>query len=343
MSQDALPASSSPSEAPPSGSSGVAQSPAAAAGWERDVLEKLVFASLKEQRAKRRWSIFFRLLVLALIVLAALILSGALFSGSTASSPSHTAVVTLNGVIDAEGEASAEKIVAALQAAFEDPGSKAVVLRINSPGGSPVQASIIYDEIGRLRAKNPEKPLYAVVEEICASGGYYVAAAADSIYVNKASVVGSIGVIMEGFGFSGLMDKLGVERRLVVSGENKALLDPFSPPNPKQQEYAAQLVGEIYQQFVADVKKGRGTRLHETPEMFSGLIWTGARSVELGLADELGTVESVARDVVHAETLIDYTVRENLAERVAKRVGVAFGAGMAKAGLGVTQKGWHWK
>jgi protease-4 len=267
-----------------------------------------------------------------------------IFRGSASSVPeAHTALVTLDGVIDAEGEASAEKVVGALQAAYDDAGTRGVILRINSPGGSPVQSGIIYDEMLRLRKAHPDKPLYVVVEEICASGGYYVASAADKIYVNKASVVGSIGVIMEGFGFTGLMEKLGVERRLVVSGENKAMLDPFSPPNSNQQAYASQLVDEIYQQFVGAVRAGRGDRLKETPDMFSGLIWTGAKSIKLGLADDLGTVESVARDVIQAEEVVDYTVKENLAERVAKRVGMSFGAGAVHAGLGSNLGGWHWK
>ena len=312
--------------------------------WEREVLEKLVFASLKEQRARRRWTIFFRLLMLAVVILLVLAATGVLFRGSGSGTPDpHTALIDLDGVIDAQGEASAEKINVALQAAFDDDNAKGVVLRINSPGGSPVQAGMIFDEIRRLRAQNPDKPVYAVVEEICASGGYYVAAAADKIYVNKASVVGSIGVIMEGFGFTGLMDKVGIERRLVVSGENKALLDPFSPANPGQQAHAQALVQEIFQQFVGAVREGRGERLHETPDMFTGLIWTGAKSVELGLADELGTVDSVARDVIQADTVVDYTVRENFAERVAKRVGVSFGAGLAKTGLGGAGGFWHWK
>ncbi len=335
MSQDVHPASSSDTP------SGAYRAPGE---WEREVLEKLVFASLKEQRARRRWTIFFRLLALAIVILLALTATGVLFGGSGSATPDpHTAMVDLDGVIDAEGEASAEKINAALQAAFDDSGVKGVVLRINSPGGSPVQAGMIYDEIRRLRVLHPDKPVYAVVEEICASGGYYVAAAADKIFVNQASVVGSIGVIMEGFGFTGLMDKLGVERRLVVSGENKALLDPFSPANPAQQAHAKALVDDIYHQFVAAVRQGRGERLHETPDMFSGLIWTGSKSIELGLADGLGTVDSVARDVIQAETVIDYTVRENFAERFAKRVGVAFGAGLARMGLGTAGGVWHWR
>ena len=336
MSQDVFPPSSHNSSRP-EGRQVLAEP------WERDVLEKLIFSSLKEQRAKRRWSIFFRLLLLAIVLFVLFVMTDVFRSSSSSVPEAHTALVTLNGVIDADGEASAEKVVGALQAAYDDAGTRGVILRINSPGGSPVQSGIIYDEMMRLRKANPERPLYVVVEEICASGGYYVAAAADKIYVNKASVVGSIGVIMEGFGFTGLMDKLGVERRLVVSGENKAMLDPFSPPNPGQQAYASELVNEIYQQFVAAVRAGRGDRLKETPDMFSGLIWTGAKSVQLGLADELGTVESVARDVIKAEVVVDYTVKENLAERVAKRVGMSFGAGAMRAGLGANQAGWHWK
>ncbi|VCU72118.1 Putative signal peptide peptidase SppA [Pigmentiphaga humi] len=333
MSQDIRPDSSSDL---PAGAPGIPGQ------WERDVLEKMVFASIREQRARRRWSIFFRLVALTAVVLIVLAATGVLFRGSTSGVPAaHTALVNLDGVIDADGEASAEKINAALQAAFDEGGAKGVVLRINSPGGSPVQAGMIYDEIRRLRALHPDKPVYAVVEEICASGGYYVAAAADRIYVNRASVVGSIGVIMEGFGFTGLMDKLGVERRLVVSGENKAMLDPFSPANPSQQAHAQALVKEIYQQFVEAVREGRGDRLQETPDMFSGLVWTGARSIDLGLADDLGTVEGVARDVIQAEDVVDYTVRENFAERVAKRVGVSFGAGVARTA--VDRGGWRWR
>jgi protease-4 len=339
MSQDVYPPPSSSASAYPD-----AARPVLAEPWEREVLEKLVFASLKEQRAKRRWTIFFRLLFIAIVLFILFSMTDLFSRGASSSVPeAHTALVTLDGVIDAEGEASAEKVVGALQAAYEDAGTRGVILRINSPGGSPVQSGIIYDEIRRLRELHADKPLYVVVEEICASGGYYVAAAADKIYVNRASIVGSIGVIMEGFGFTGLMDKVGVERRLVVSGENKALLDPFSPPNPAQQQYASQLVGEIYQQFVTAVKTGRGDRLKETPEMFTGLIWTGAKSVELGLTDGLGTVESVARDVIKAETVVDYTVKENLAERVAKRVGMSFGAGAVNASLGASQRGWTWR
>jgi len=234
---------------------------------------------------------------------------------------------------------SADKINAALQSAFEDENTAGVVLRINSPGGSPVQSGIIFDEMRRLKARHPDIPLYAVVEDLCASGGYYIAAGADRIYVNKASIVGSIGVLMNGFGFTGAMEKLGVERRLMTAGENKGLLDPFSPVNPDQKAHVETMLGEIHRQFIDVVKLGRGKRLQETPDMFSGLVWTGEQSIKLGLADELGTVDSVARDVIKAEKVVDYSIKENIAERFAKRLGAdaaaSFGRGLIES-LGVT-------
>jgi Periplasmic serine proteases (ClpP class) len=236
----------------------------------------------------------------------------------------HTALVELNGTISA-GEVSADQIISGLQAAFKDKNTKGVILRINSPGGSPVQAGQIYDEIKRLRAKYPNIPLYAVVDDICASGGYYVASAADRIYVDKASLIGSIGVLMDGFGFTGTMDKLGVERRLLTAGTNKGFLDPFSPVNPQQENYAKEMLEEIHQQFIKAVRDGRGTRLKETPDMFSGLIWSGAKAVSLGLADGFGSAEYVARDVIHAENVVDFTPQQGFADRFAKRFGVALG------------------
>lgn len=302
---------------------GVAQNaeavpPAGEVGWERKTLEKLAFAALDEQKAKRRWGIFFRFLGFAYLTFLLVMLVD---WESGAPEGRHTAVVYLHGVIDSRGEASAEKINAALLSAFEDKGAAGVVLRINSPGGSPVQAGMINDEIRRLRAAFPEKPLYAVIEDVCASGGYYVAAAADRIYVDKGSIVGSIGVLMDGFGFTGSMEKLGVERRLLTAGENKGFLDPFSPQEGKQKAHAQGLLAEIHQQFIDVVRAGRGQRLKETPEMFSGLVWSGAQSVQMGLADGLGSVDSVARDVIKAEKVLDYSVKDNFAERVAKRLG----------------------
>ena len=299
--------------------------------WERHLLDKVVMASLAEQRAKRRWGIFFKLAALGYFV-AVLVLLVDWGHPEKLSDGKHTAVVYLHGTIEPKGDASAENIIGSLQSAFEDKGTAGVVLRINSPGGSPVQSGIIYDEIKRLRAKYPDIPLHAVVEDMCASGGYYVAAAADRIYVDKASIVGSIGVLMDGFGFTGSMDKLGVERRLLTAGENKGFLDPFSPQDPRQKEFAQVLLNDIHQQFIDAVRAGRGKRLKETPEMFSGLMWTGAQSVKMGLSDGLGSVDSVARDVIKAEKTVDYSVRENIAERFAKRLG----ADMAKSlSLGV--------
>ena len=301
--------------------------------WERAVLEELAMSTIREQRSRRRWSIFFRLLTLALVLGgAALIYTTVkgLGTDDSASEP-HTALIKIEGAIDADGDAGSERIVAALQAAFGDSGTRAVVLRINSPGGSPVQSGIISDEIHRLRAANADKPVYAVIEDLGASGAYYIAAAADQIYVNRASLVGSIGVIMEGFGATEAMQRLGIERRVIKAGDNKALLDPFQPRDPVQVAHATQMVNEIHQQFITAVRQGRGDRLRETPDMFSGLVWTGARSVELGLADGLGTVDSVARDLVQVDTIVDYTVRDSVAERFAKRVGVAFGAGAFRA------------
>lgn len=301
--------------------------------WERAVLEELAMSTIREQRSRRRWSIFFRLVTLALLLGGAALIYGAVrgFGTDASASDPHTALINIDGVIDADGDAGSERIVAALQAAFGDAGTRAVVLRINSPGGSPVQSGIISDEIHRLRAAHADKPIYAVIEDLGASGAYYIAAAADQIYVNRASLVGSIGVIMEGFGATEAMQRLGIERRVIKAGDNKALLDPFQPRDPVQVAHVTQMVNEIHQQFISAVRQGRGDRLKETPEMFSGLVWTGARSVELGLADGLGTVDSVARDLVQVDTIVDYTVRDSVAERFAKRVGVAFGAGAFRA------------
>ncbi|WP_070108418.1 S49 family peptidase [Burkholderia plantarii] len=301
-------------------------------GWERAALERIAMAAIIEQRRARRWRIAFRFLWLILLV--AIVFAVFDFSGDgKLSSSRHTALVTIDGEIAAGTNANADDINSALDDAFDDSGTVGVVLRINSPGGSPVQAGIVYDEIRRLRKKYPSKPLYVVVSDMCASGGYYIAAAADKIYVNKASIVGSIGVLMDGFGFTGLMDKLGVERRLHTSGENKGFFDPFSPETPKMNEHAQAMLDEIHAQFIQAVKDGRGKRLHDSPDLFSGLFWTGAKSVELGLADGFGTTDSVARDVLKAPDIVDYTVKESLSNRVARRFGAAIGGGAVKSAL----------
>ena len=292
--------------------------------WERQLLEKIAFSALKEQRAKRRWGIFFKLSVLTYLV-AVLVLVVDWGGSEKLADGKHTALIKLRGTIEASGDASAEKINGALQSAFEDKGTAGIILQINSPGGSPVQSGIVYDEIRRLRGKHPEIPLYVVVDDLCASGGYYIASAADKIFVDKASIVGSIGVLMDGFGFTGTMEKFGVERRLLTAGANKGFLDPFSPQDEKQKEHARVLLGEIHKQFIEVVRQGRGKRLKETSEMFSGLMWTGSQSIQMGLADDFGTVDSVARDLIKAESILDYSVKENIAERFAKRLGAEMG------------------
>ncbi len=310
-----------------------AAAPLASTGnWERETLEKLVFATVREQRANRRWGIFFKLSFLGLAFFALWAVFDFNFSGSDMENLGrHTALIEIDGSIEAEGSGSADVVIPSLNKAFSDAGSVAVVLRINSPGGSPVQAGIIVDEILRLKAGYPGKPVYVVVDEICASGGYYIAAAADKIFVNKASIVGSVGVLMDGFGFTGTMEKLGVERRLMTAGDNKGFLDPFSPQSDKHKAHAQAMLNEIHQQFITVVRTGRGTRLKETPETFSGLFWSGAKAVDMGLADGFGTVESIARDVIKVEDIVDYTAHEGLPERVLKKFGASVGEGAVKA------------
>ena len=296
--------------------------------WERELLEKLAFGSFKESRKAHRWSLFFKLFTVAyLMVLLMIYLTGHVSEKALASK--YTALVELNGVIDAQGETNADKVITGLRSAFEDKAAVGVILRANSPGGSPVQSAYIYDEILRLRKKYPDKPLYAVIGDICASGCYYVAAAADRIYANPSSLVGSIGVLMDGFGFVDAMKKLGIERRLLTAGENKGILDPFSPTDPKSQRHAQKLLNEIHQQFIGAVKQGRGDALKNNQEIFSGLFWTGAKAKELGLVDEFGSSGSVARDVLEAEEIVDFTVQENLLQRLAGRVGMSMGRSVA--------------
>jgi protease IV len=302
---------------------------AQAVNWERTALEKLATNYMAEQKSARRWRTFVRL---GWLVLFAFLAWSILHNGKPAKdfSADHTAVIEIKGEIASGGEASADQIITSLRSAFEDSGAKGIVLLINSPGGSPVQAGMINDEIYRLKELH-KKPVYAVVEETCASAAYYIAVAADQIYVDKASIVGSIGVLMDGFGFTGLMEKLGVERRLMTAGENKGFMDPFSPQTEKHRVFTQGMLNQIHQQFIAVVKKGRGERLKETPETFTGLFWSGQQAVELGLADKIGTLDFVAREVVKAPDLVDYTKRDNVAERLAKRFGAAMGEGAVKA------------
>ena len=307
------------------------QSENANQNWERQALEHLLLENLKETRKARRWKAVFRVLTLIVFVGALLTVFDFHLPGRGMGMEKHTALVTLEGEISSSSMANALDINSSLSAAFENENSAGVVLRINSPGGSPVQAGMMNDEIHRLRKLYPSKPFYVVVEDICASGGYYVAVAGDQILVDKASLVGSIGVIMEGFGFTGLMDKLGVTRRMIAAGSNKGMMDPFSKENPQQVEMIKTMIDEIHQQFIAVVKAGRGDRLKETPEMFSGRVWNGEQAIKIGLVDGYGSVESVARDIFKAPDILDYTMKENFAERVAKRFGAEVGAAAGKA------------
>jgi len=295
--------------------------------WERGLIERVATAALQEQRRARRWGIFFKLLTFAYVTFLIVMAMG--WQDGDKASGKHTALVEVSGVIGPGSDASAERVNAALQAAFKDANTQGVVVRINSPGGSPVQSNAIYDEMRRLRKVHPNVPLYAVVEDLCASGGYYVAAGADRIYVGRASIVGSIGVRMDSFGVTGLMEKLGIERRLLTAGDNKGFLDPFLPVDEEQKRHAHALLADVHQQVLGVVREGRGKRLKETPGMYSGLVWTGQQSIELGLADDYGSLDSVARDVLKAERVVDFTEKENIAERFARRLG----AGAANAVL----------
>ena len=295
--------------------------------WERETLEKLAFQAIKEQRRNRFWSIFFKTLTLIYLFLILFYMLNWIGGNSGHSSEDHTALIDIQGEIGSHDEVNADSVIASLHDAYENKHTKGVILRINSPGGSPVQAGIINDEIKRQRKLHPDIPVYAVVEDVCASGGYYIAVAAEKIYVDKASIIGSIGVLMDGFGFTGAMEKFGVERRLMTAGENKAMLDPFSPVNPKHKVLAQAMLNEVHQQFIKVVRDGRGSRLKETPETFSGLFWSGEAGIKMGLADELGSYEYVAREVIKQENIVDFTATEGLADRVARK----FGASMTQS------------
>ncbi len=300
--------------------------------WQQTVLEKLATDALKEQRTARRWGTLFKVLTFAYLFMLLFYGMGLIGQNKTLSD-SHTAMIDIEGVIQAGGDVDADAVLSSLQTAFDDEGTKGVILRINSPGGSPVQAGIINDEIHRQRKLHPEIPLYAVVEDICASGGYYIAVAADKIYVDKGSIVGSIGVLMDGYGFTEVMEKVGVERRLLTAGKNKAMLDPFSPVNPKHVEYAKTLLSEIHEQFKTVVREGRGERLKETPEVFSGLFWNGTQSIKLGLADAEGSAGYVAREVIKEDNIVDFTYQEDFPSRLAKRFGAYLGKSISANAL----------
>ncbi|MFT7227580.1 MAG: protease-4 [Methylophilaceae bacterium] len=291
--------------------------------WQKGVIEKLATSSLNEQKASRRWGTFFKILTFLYLFTILAYAVGWVVKDGKATTGSHTALIDIAGVIMPGGEVNADAVLGSLTDAYDSKGTKGIILRINSPGGSPVQAGIINQEIKRQKKLHPEIPVYAVVEDICASGGYYIAAAADKIYVDKASIVGSIGVLMDGYGFTGVMEKVGVERRLMTAGRNKAMLDPFSPVNPEHEVYAQALLDGIHEQFKIVVREGRGKRLHETADTFSGLFWSGEESVKIGLADALGSIDFVARDVIKQEDIVDFTHQETFADRFAKRLGAS--------------------
>lgn len=289
--------------------------------WQQQTIEKLAFSGLKEQQTARRWSTFFKFLTFAYLFLL-LILALGWVGGKGAVGP-HTALIEIAGVIEPGGEVNADSVISSLQEAYDNVNTKGIILRFNTPGGSPVQSGIINDEIVRQKKLHPKIPVYGVVEDICASGGYYIAAATDKIYVDKGSIVGSIGVLMDGYGFTEAMKKVGVERRLLTAGENKAMLDPFSEVNPKHQALAQNMLNEIHEQFKTVVRNGRGARLKETPETFSGLFWSGEQSIKIGLADALGSADYVAREVIKQEEIVDYTYQDTVLDRFAKRLGAS--------------------
>jgi protease-4 len=297
--------------------------------WQRDMINRLAFSSLKEQRAARRWGIFFKLLMFVYLALILYLYTPSV-DMDVAEGTKHTALIDLDGVIASDEDANADSIIEGLRDAFEDENSAGVILRINSPGGSPVQAGYINDEIERLRKEYPDKPLYAVISDICASGGYYIAAAADHVYADKASIVGSIGVRMDGFGFVDAMQKLGVERRLLTAGENKGFLDPFEPVKASDVKHVQELLDDIHQQFIQVVREGRGDKLQDNSDLFSGYVWTGEQAVALGLVDELGSSDYVAREVIGAETVVDYTPAEDWLQKFSKRFGTAMGRGIGQ-------------
>jgi protease IV len=296
--------------------------------WQQDLINRLAFASLKEQRTARRWGIFFKLLMFVYLGLLLYLYSPDLQLEPGAESK-HTAMVELKGIIAPGKEASADNIIEGLRDAFEAENSAGVILRINSPGGSPVQSGYINDEIKRLRKKYPDKHLYAVLSDICASGAYYVASAADEIYADKASIVGSIGVRMDSFGFVDAINKLGIERRLITAGEHKGFLDPFEPVKAQDVKQVKGMLDDIHQQFIDVVKAGRGDKLKtDTPDLFSGYVWTGEQSIDIGLVDKLGSADYVAREIIGAETIVDYTPEQDWYERVSKKLGASIGEGI---------------
>jgi protease-4 len=298
----------------------------------------MVMASVVEKRRSRRWGIFFKFLAFAyLFLLLAMLIWSDEWDVSQATLKEHTALVDVKGIIAPETKASADKVVTGLRNAFKDKKTKAVILRINTPGGSPVQSRYINDEILRLKKKYPKIPVYAVVADMCASGGYYIASAADKIYADPGSIVGSIGVLMNGFGFVKGMESLGVERRLMTAGEHKGIMDPFSPVTEADKAHLQGILDQLHAQFIEKVKQGRGERLKlaQYPEVFSGLFWSGEEAKEIGLIDDLGNSSYVAREVVGVEDIVDFTPEEDVWDRFAESLGAGVARSLARlAGFG---------
>ncbi len=306
-------------------------------GWERDVIEKLVLAAVTEQTRARRWGVFFKsLLFLYLIALFGATMYPKLKKDMGVDGKGHTAVVEVVGLIAENKDATAENIIESLRNAVKDKNTKGIILHANSPGGSPVQSSYVYDEIKKIKKDHPDLPIHTVVSDICTSGCYYIASASDQIFVNQASLVGSIGVLMDGFGFVDSMEKLGVERRLLTAGAHKAMLDPYSPPKEDETRYMQGLLDQVHQQFIGAVRAGRGDRLKETPEMFSGLVWTGEEGVKLGIADGFGNDDYVAREIIGAEELVDFTQEERFLDRIAGKLGASFGQAIGSVVQGLS-------
>lgn len=305
--------------------------------WERSVIEKLALAAVNEQTRARRWGIFFKSLIfIYLIVLMAMMAYPKIKENFGVDGQYHTAVVDVVGMIAEDKEANAESIIEGLRNAVKDKNTKGIIIHANSPGGSPVQSAYVYDEIRKIKKEHPDLPVYAVVSDICASGCYYIAAASDKIFVNQASLIGSIGVLMDGFGFVETMQKLGVERRVLTAGTHKALLDPFSPPKEEETRFMQVLLDQVHRQFIDAVKAGRGERLKEVPELFSGLVWTGQEGVKLGIADAYGSDDYVAKEIIGAENQVDFTAQEHLLDKIAGKIGTAFGRSVSSLLQGLT-------
>lgn len=305
--------------------------------WERAVIEKLALAALTEQTRARRWGVFFKSLMFAYLIVILIMATYPKFKDNIGGDGKyHTAVVDVVGMIAEDKAANAESIIESLRNAVKDKNTKGIILHANSPGGSPVQSAYVYDEIRKIKKEHPDLPVYSVVSDICASGCYYIAAASDKIFVNQASLIGSIGVLMDGFGFVDTLQKLGIERRLLTSGAHKAMLDPFSPPKEEETRFMQDLLDQVHEQFISAVKAGRGVRLKESPELFSGLVWTGEEGIKLGIADAYGTADTVAKDIIGAEKQVDFTQQERLFDRIAGKLGAAFGQSISSLVQGLS-------